>query len=1054
MVKINYFIFLLCFSIKFTVCARILAVFPTPSISHHLVFRPLINELVRRGHEVTVITTDPQYPPGQTPDNLTEIDVHDVSYKVWKDEFAKAPNENTVDILSQVRTTIKILLKLVIAQIDTSRVQHLIREKKGEFDLLFIEAFVKPALIYSHFFKVPVIQISSFSGLSHNYKAIGAVEHPFLYPSIVQQRYYNLTKWEKIQMALRYWRLQNIFDEANEDDDKALQSKYGSDFPSLNELCDNIHMLFLNTHPVWLNNQPVPPNVIYIRGIDMKPPKILPKDLQTILDTSKNGIIYFSLGTSINHSLIPLEKILIFIKVFSQLPYDVIWKWNGDVLPGKSKNIYVFKWLPQADLLKHPNMKLFINQAGLHSTDEAIRAGVPLVGIPIQVDQWYNAEKYVYHRIGVHLEMSNLNEEILHDAIVNVISDKSYRDNIVRLCTLMDDERETALERAMWWTDYVLRHGAKHLRAAGANISRTQYYELELVTEVVFFVLFIIIVAIISIYKIVKFVNACFTIKKKISFLYPNSDIIKQLVRGISDKMTTVLFLSVLFILNVGDISAARILAVFPTPSISHQVVFRPLTSELARRGHEVTVVTTDPAYPPGQAPNNLTEIDVHDLSYKLWKEEFPSKSVGSKEDIYNQITKIFTILFKLIISQIETKEVQDIIKTKKYDLLLLEAYTKPALVYSEFFKVPVIQVSSFGGLKYNYRTVGACTHPLLYPTQLHQRLYNLTKWDKLQQLYNHWWFEYFQWKVDREQEEMLKSIFGSDFPSLHDLSNNVDMLFLNVNPIWVENQPVPTNVVYMGGIHMTEPKELPQDLQTFLDSSKKGVIYFSLGTNVTPSVLSPTIIQMLVKVFSQLPYNVLWKWDKDELPGQTKNIKIFKWLPQTDLLKHPNVKLFITQGGLQSTDEAINAGVPLIGIPMLADQWYNVQKYLRFGIGVQLDFTSLTEEVFRNAIVTVAGDKRYRENVVKLRTLINDQPQSPLERVVWWTEHLLRHGGAKHLRAAGANISWADYLELELVLIVLSTLIFILIIITLFISMLWNFLTKYFKIDVKQKVS
>ncbi|XP_047539148.1 UDP-glucosyltransferase 2-like [Vanessa atalanta] len=516
----------------------------------------------------------------------------------------------------------------------------------------------------------------------------------------------------------------------------------------------------------------------------------------------------------------------------------------------------------------------------------------------------------------------------------------------------------------------------------------------------------------------------------------------------------TVLVLSVLFLLNFGDISAARILAVFPTPSISHQVVFRPLTVELARRGHEVTVVTADPAYPPGQAPKNLTEIDVHDLSYKLWKDEFPIQSVGSKEDIYAQVTKIFSITFKLIMSQIETKEVQDIIKTKKFDLLLLEAYTKPALVYSHFFKVPVIQVSSFGGLKFNYRTVGACTHPMLYPTQVHQKLYNLTNWDKLQQLYIHWWFENFQWKVEREQDEILKSKFGSDFPSLYELSNNVDMLFLNVNPIWVDNQPVPTNVVYMGGIHMTEPKELPQDLQSFLDSSKNGVIYFSLGTNVTPSVLPPAIIQMLVKIFSQLPYNVLWKWDKDELPGQTKNIKIFKWLPQTDLLKHPNVKLFITQGGLQSTDEAINAGVPLIGIPMLADQWYNVQKYLHFEIGVQLDFTSVTEDEFRNAILTVASDKRYRENIIRLRTLINDQPQSPLERVVWWTEHLLRHGGAKHLRAAGANISWVDYLELELVLIVLSTLIFVLIIITVFITMLWKFLMKYFRTDIKRKVS
>lgn len=73
----------------------------------------------------------------------------------------------------------------------------------------------------------------------------------------------------------------------------------------------------------------------------------------------------------------------------------------------------------------------------------------------------------------------------------------------------------------------------------------------------------------------------------------------------------------------------------------------------------------------------------------------------------------------------------------------------------------------------------------------------------------------------------------------------------------------------------------------------------------------------------------------------------------------HPKVKLFITQGGLQSTEEAITGGVPLVGIPMFADQWYNVEKYVRHGIGVQLDMATLTEDDFKNAIEKVINDKR-----------------------------------------------------------------------------------------------
>ncbi|CAH2058058.1 unnamed protein product, partial [Iphiclides podalirius] len=149
-----------------------------------------------------------------------------------------------------------------------------------------------------------------------------------------------------------------------------------------------------------------------------------------------------------------------------------------------------------------------------------------------------------------------------------------------------------------------------------------------------------------------------------------------------------------------------------------------------------------------------------------------------------------------------------------------------------------------------------------------------------------------------------------------------------------------------------------------------------------------------MIRVFSRLPYDVLWKWDKDELPLSSANIKISKWLPQSDLLRHPNIKLFITQGGLQSTDEAITAGVPLIGIPMLGDQWYNVEKYVRHKIGLRLDLDVLNEEIFETAIKTVIQDKSYRKNTDRLRGIMMDQPQSPLERAVWWTEHVLRHGG------------------------------------------------------------
>lgn len=74
---------------------------------------------------------------------------------------------------------------------------------------------------------------------------------------------------------------------------------------------------------------------------------------------------------------------------------------------------------------------------------------------------------------------------------------------------------------------------------------------------------------------------------------------------------------------------------------------------------------------------------------------------------------------------------------------------------------------------------------------------------------------------------------------------------------------------------------------------------------------------------------------------------------------EHKKVKLFITQGGLQSTDEALSAGVPLIGVPMLADQWYNAEQYLIHKIGMKLDLETFTEEELKHAIYTITNNSR-----------------------------------------------------------------------------------------------
>lgn len=83
--------------------------------------------------------------------------------------------------------------------------------------------------------------------------------------------------------------------------------------PTVDELRKNVSIVFVNAHRSITHPRPTMPGLIFIGGAHIKPPKPLPSDLQTFLDQSEHGVIYFSLGTVVNTSKMPKEKLNIFL---------------------------------------------------------------------------------------------------------------------------------------------------------------------------------------------------------------------------------------------------------------------------------------------------------------------------------------------------------------------------------------------------------------------------------------------------------------------------------------------------------------------------------------------------------------------------------------------------------------------------------------------------------------------------------------------------------------------------------------------------------------------
>lgn len=119
---------------------------------------------------------------------------------------------------------------------------------------------------------------------------------------------------------------------------------------------------------------------------------------------------------------------------------------------------------------------------------------------------------------------------------------------------------------------------------------------------------------------------------------------------------------------------SARILATIFTPSYSHQVTFRPLWRELAKRGHEIVLLTTDPMQEPDL--KNVQEIDLKG-SYEVMEQYGASELLSnSKGRSSKELVDMYIMaLSKTADWQLSQPAVKELIsnQSEHFDLIMVE---------------------------------------------------------------------------------------------------------------------------------------------------------------------------------------------------------------------------------------------------------------------------------------------------------------------------------------------------------------------------------------------
>ncbi|XP_038670163.1 UDP-glucuronosyltransferase 2A1-like [Scyliorhinus canicula] len=490
----------------------------------------------------------------------------------------------------------------------------------------------------------------------------------------------------------------------------------------------------------------------------------------------------------------------------------------------------------------------------------------------------------------------------------------------------------------------------------------------------------------------------------------------------------------------------------------SHWVNMRILIEELKLRGHTATVLYFSSSWYIKERPDLYQSIVVEtpESAGKNTTEDIVERLVGKALDVFqNGWMPWAKFLFEmmqfmhsrhiwtreLIIAIYENKSLLKQIENAHFDLLLTDPIFPIGAILAYSFKLPSV---------YNVRWLSsgeahfplAPSPPSYVPipgSQLTDKMSFLQRTQNiilnLLQTYSS------KFMIHPIYNEVCHRYLGPD-TDIEMILLRADVWLVRVDFIFEFPRPTMPNIVYIGGFQCKPSKPLAAEFEEFVQSSgEHGIIVMSLGTII--SSLPMQITMKIAEAFAQVPQKVIWRHDGKIPPNIGNNTLLAKWIPQNDLLGHPKTRAFISHGGTNGVYEAIYHGVPVVGIPLLFDQFDNLFKLETRGAAKVIYVSTMQSSDLLQALNEVINNTSYRDNMQKLSALHRDQPESPMERAIFWIEYVARHKGAAHLRSESYRLPWYVYYCVDVMILLLSLLLMVTVLTILLLKKLCNIVRK-----------
>ncbi|XP_071522463.1 UDP-glucosyltransferase 2-like [Panulirus ornatus] len=449
--------------------ADILLLTPFGSRSVRSLFSVLTEGLVARGHAVTLVSSGepvPRHPnvthvvsPHSALDQMDLFEVREggAVFRLWMKAFPAVARELYAD----------------------PKVMDLWR-RRTKFDAIIVNSAANEmAFPFLLDIEAPFVTLAPVGTEPLQLSYLGNMVSPAALPSVVVPYDNSLTLWERLVNTLATIVLRYSFRRTV---GRPLAASLRDTFPDLPdpfELYPKQSLALLNRHHLLDGAVPLLPNQVEVGCMHCHPARPLPQEVGEWLEgAGEAGVVYFSIGSFQKTSKIPRQYRDALMQAFALLPHRVLIKYSGNDIR-LPPNVRAFPWLPQQDVLGHKATRVFVTHCGKHSAAEALYHGVPMLGLPITFDQPRTCARLARRGEGIVLQWEHLTPQAIVDAVHKLVHDTRYQERVKGVSRRLQAQKDTGLERAVWWVEYVINHGNDYLRFSGADLSLSQYLLLD-----------------------------------------------------------------------------------------------------------------------------------------------------------------------------------------------------------------------------------------------------------------------------------------------------------------------------------------------------------------------------------------------------------------------------------------------------------------------------------------------------------------------------------------------------------------------------------------------